>query len=113
MMSRQQAAEAVARTKECLEALNNPAIYAVAKASIQLDLETIGDTLARELVCSVESLAHLLSKWNDHHYRPTIRGHSMSIERALADIYDYFASVQGLTMSHGKHGTVALTAYRG
>jgi len=47
-----------------------------------------GDALASKLVAGVTSMAHLLSKWTEHHYRPTLRADAGPEYVELADLYD-------------------------
>ena len=54
--------------------------------------------LARKLVCGVTSMAHLLSKWEDHHYRPTLRADAGAEYAELADLYDTSAREAGINV---------------
>jgi len=54
------------------------------------------DELARKLVCGVTSMDHLLSKWTDHHYRPTLRADDGAEYVELADLYDAAARAAGI-----------------
>lgn len=113
MKTRLEAAEAVAVARHAIANYRMTPSFSIARANAMLAVIMIGDTLARELVCSVESLDHLLSKWTDHHYRPTLRGDAQSLETALANVYDLVAEARGMTMKTGKFGITYLTAYRG
>jgi len=62
-------------------------------AACNSQLMEIGDAIAVELVAGVTDLGHLVSKWNQHQYRPTLRGDLGTI---LADLYDHCAMVRGI-----------------
>lgn len=72
-------------------------------------LMDIGDRLARDLVCGVRGLNHLLQKWEDHGYRPTLRPDGEPGVSILADIYDSVAAARFMKRQDGS----VLTCYRG
>jgi hypothetical protein len=56
------------------------------------------DKLARTLVCGVKNMQHLLSKWTDHQYRPTLRADMGAEYAELADLYNASAREAGINV---------------
>lgn len=60
------------------------------------DVIELGDRLTQQLVTGCNSIVALLAKYNQHKYRPTLRGDVDARCIALADLYDFLAAELGV-----------------
>lgn len=70
------------------------------------DRQVLGDALATQFVCGVDSLDDLINKWPAHGYCPTIFVDDPK-RQLLADCYDKRAAHRGFSVRAYRCGQVA------